>query len=157
MEIDINGLKYRQKEQNNQQTTRQSRMSVMLMGMAMMFSGQGSVGTSKRQRETPKVNIVEEFKLIQEGNISAAFSLGGTSIGIALPIVSLLSHAVNILDVFIWVGLAVLIQLLAWVVINKFIFKSLSADIIADKKSVGLSVGFLSLCVGLINYASLTY
>ena len=66
MEIEINGLKYRQKEQNNQQTARQSRMSVMLMGMTMMFSGQGSVGTSKRQRETPKVNIVEEFKLIQE-------------------------------------------------------------------------------------------
>ena len=66
MEIDINGLKYRQKEQNNQQTTRQSRMSVILMGMAMMFGAQGSIGTSKRQRETPKVNIVEEFKLIQE-------------------------------------------------------------------------------------------
>lgn len=64
MEIEINGLKYRQKEQNNQQTARQSRMSVM--GMAMMFGTQGSVGTSKRQRETPKVNIVEEFKLIQE-------------------------------------------------------------------------------------------
>ena len=91
-----------------------------------------------------KITPYNEFKLIQEGNISAALSLGGTSIGIALPIVSLLSHAVNI-------------QLLAWVVINKFIFKSLSADIIADKKSVGLSVGFLSLCVGLINYASLTY
>ena len=104
-----------------------------------------------------KITPYNEFKLIQEGNISAALSLGGTSIGIALPIVSLLSHAVNILDVFIWVGLAVLIQLLAWVVINKLIFKSLSADIIADKKSVGLSVGFLSLCVGLINYASLTY
>ena len=66
MEIDINGLKYRQKEQNNQQTTRQSRMSVMLMGMAMMFGAQGSIGTSKRQRKTPKVNIVEEFKLIQK-------------------------------------------------------------------------------------------
>lgn len=66
MEIEMNGLKYRQKEQNNQETTRKSRMSVMLMGMAMMFGAQGSIGTSKRQRETPKVNIVEEFKLIQE-------------------------------------------------------------------------------------------
>ncbi len=51
-----------------------------------------------------KITPYNEFKLIQEGNISAALSLGGTSIGIALPIVSLLSHAVNILDVFIWVG-----------------------------------------------------
>lgn len=66
MEIEINGLKYRQIEQNKQQTARHSRMSVMLMGMAMMFGAQGSVGTSKRQRETPKVNIVEEYKLIQE-------------------------------------------------------------------------------------------
>ena len=65
MELEINGLKYRQKQQNSQQTSRQSRMSTMLMGMAMMFGAQGSVGTS-RQRETPKVNIVEEFKLIQE-------------------------------------------------------------------------------------------
>ena len=65
MEIEINGLKYRQKQQNSQQTSRHSRMSTMLMGMAMMFGAQGSVGTS-RQRKTPKVNIVEEFKLIQE-------------------------------------------------------------------------------------------
>jgi hypothetical protein len=65
MEIEINGLKYRQKEQNKQQIASRSRMSNMLMGMAMMFVGQGSVGTS-RQRETPKLNIVEEFKLIQE-------------------------------------------------------------------------------------------
>ena len=45
MEIEINGLKYRQREQNKQQTARHSRMSVMLMGMAMMFGAQGSVGT----------------------------------------------------------------------------------------------------------------
>lgn len=63
MEIEINGLKYRQKEQNKQQIARQSRMSVMLLSMAMMVEG---YGVSKRQRETPKVNIIEEFKLIQE-------------------------------------------------------------------------------------------
>jgi hypothetical protein len=66
MEIEINGLKYRQKEQNNQQISRRSRMPFTLYGMAMMFGAQGSIGTSKRQRETPKVNLVEEFKLIQE-------------------------------------------------------------------------------------------
>lgn len=66
MEIEINGLKYRQKKQNNQHIARNSKMSTVIMGMAMMFIGQGSIGTSKRQREAPKVNIVEEFKLIQE-------------------------------------------------------------------------------------------
>lgn len=65
MEIEINGLKYRQKEQNNQ-PKKYNKSFAMLYGMAMMFGMQGSVGTSKKQRETPKVNIVEEFKLIQE-------------------------------------------------------------------------------------------
>lgn len=66
MEIEINGLKYQQIEQNTQQTARSSRMSTMLMGIAMMFGGQGILGNSKPQRQTPKVNLVEEFRLIQE-------------------------------------------------------------------------------------------
>ncbi|MBC7524161.1 MAG: hypothetical protein H7239_06960 [Flavobacterium sp.] len=65
MEIEINGLQYRQKEQNISQLKKYNKSFSMLYGMAMMFGGQGAVGTS-RQRETPKVNIVEEFKLIQE-------------------------------------------------------------------------------------------
>lgn len=66
MEIEIDGLKYRQIEQNNAQTLRKSKMATMIMGMAMMFTAQGNIGSSRRQRETPKVNIVEEFKLIHE-------------------------------------------------------------------------------------------
>jgi hypothetical protein len=66
MEIEINGLIYQEKEQNNQRVTRHSKMSTMIMGMAMIFGAQGSIGTSKRERESPKVNIVEEYKLIQE-------------------------------------------------------------------------------------------
>jgi hypothetical protein len=63
MEIEINGLKYRQKEQNKSQIARQSSMSIMLSSMAMML---GDYGVSKRERKNPKVNIIEEFKLIQE-------------------------------------------------------------------------------------------
>ena len=36
----------------------------MLVSMAYMFGGQGIVGTSKR--ETPKVDLVDEFRLIEE-------------------------------------------------------------------------------------------
>jgi hypothetical protein len=65
MEIEINGLKYQLKEQNKTQITRFSRVSTMLIGRAMMFGGQGNVGTSRKQRERPKVNLVSEFELIQ--------------------------------------------------------------------------------------------
>ena len=66
MEIEIDGLKYRQKEQNKEQSFRKSKMATMIMGMAMMFTAQENIGGSKRQIETPKVNIVDEFKLIKE-------------------------------------------------------------------------------------------
>ena len=66
MEIEINGLKYQQIEQNSTSTKKYSKSFTMLYGMAMMFGGQGMFGSSKPQRQTPKVNLVEEFRLIQE-------------------------------------------------------------------------------------------
>lgn len=60
MEIEINGLKYRQKKQNNQQTAIKSKMAVMITGIAAKY------GLNTYQRERPKVNIIDEFKLIQE-------------------------------------------------------------------------------------------
>ena len=61
MEIEINGIKYQKKPQTNLEPKRYSKSFSMLYGMAMMF---GVVGTS-RQRETPKVNLIKEFELIQ--------------------------------------------------------------------------------------------
>ena len=66
MEVEIDGKIYVQKEQNNKQTAKMSRMSTMLYGMAMMFSSQGSIASSKYQREFPRVNLIDEYKLIVE-------------------------------------------------------------------------------------------
>jgi len=65
MEIEINGLKYRQKEVNSNPPRKYSKSMTMLLGMAMMFGEQGNVVTSKPQRELPPLNLVEEYKLIQ--------------------------------------------------------------------------------------------
>jgi hypothetical protein len=65
MEIEINGVKYQQKQQNFNQSMGFGKISTMLMGMSMMFSAQGSLLTSRYERPTPKVNLVKEFELIQ--------------------------------------------------------------------------------------------
>jgi hypothetical protein len=65
MEIEINGIKYQQKEQNISQPKKYNKSFSMLYGMAMMFSAQGSLGTSRYERPKPKVNLVKEFELIQ--------------------------------------------------------------------------------------------
>lgn len=68
MELEINGLTYRAKEQERQQTAGKTLprglMSLMLMGM--MLESQVSLGSPKKEKSAPKVNIIEEYKLIME-------------------------------------------------------------------------------------------
>lgn len=61
MQIEINGIKYQQREQK-ENTRATSRMLTALLGMAMMFSPNSGGGKASM----PQVDIVEEFKLIQE-------------------------------------------------------------------------------------------
>ena len=56
IEIEINGLKYRQKE-----TKKQSKNFVKLVSMAQIFGG-----LKLPNSNIQGINIVEEFKLIQE-------------------------------------------------------------------------------------------
>ena len=65
MEIDINGVTY-QKIEHQQPTKRPSKSIVMLHAMAMAFGGQGMLGTSKKTQSAPSVNLVAEFRLIQD-------------------------------------------------------------------------------------------
>lgn len=65
MEVVINGIKYQRKEQNILQPKKYSKSFSVLYGIAMMFSAQGSLGTSRYERPTPKVDLVKEFELIQ--------------------------------------------------------------------------------------------
>ena len=63
MEIEINGIKYRQKEQPKRKPMSKTLMAMMVM--AEMAEGYG-MGGSSRQKETPNVDIVKEYELIQQ-------------------------------------------------------------------------------------------
>jgi putative membrane protein len=72
-----------------------------------------------------------EFRLVHEGNQAAAWSLAGTALGLALPLASLVAR--------------------------RWLFPDLREAILADRVSVGMLLGALSLGLGVINAASLTY
>ena len=62
MEIEINGVKYQQKEQPKRKP-----MSKTMTTMLMMASAFGSLDPyAKKPKETPKVDIVKEYGLIQQ-------------------------------------------------------------------------------------------
>lgn len=98
-----------------------------------------------------------ELALVRQGNRAAAWSLAGTALGLALPLASLVAHAVSLTDLAAWALLALLAQLLLWLLARRLLVPELREAIQADRQSVGMLLGALSLGLGLLNAASLTY
>lgn len=103
------------------------------------------------------VTPYREFALVQQGNVAAALSLAGTALGLALPLASLAAHAVSIADLLAWALVALAAQVVLWAVLRRLLFKDLKDAIEAGRASVGGLLGALSLGLGLINAACLTY
>src|SRR4051812_49079951 len=78
-----------------------------------------------------------EIKLIQEGNISAAVAFGGTLLGYALPLASVMVHGANIVDFTVWGLIAMVVQLAVYYVLA-WMFKDYSKHIAEDHLAVAI-------------------
>lgn len=103
-----------------------------------------------------RVTPYREIALIREGNMAAAFSLSGAVLGFVVPLTSAISHSVSLGDMAIWGAIAMLVQIAAFVV-ARLLIPSIVQDIPAGKQAQGLFLGALSLGVGLLNAACMTY
>ncbi len=97
-----------------------------------------------------------ELDLIRAGNSAAAVKLSGAVIGFTLPVVSLVSHSVSLLDMTLWGLVALIIQFSLYQTL-RLLIKDLPQAIEEDKRSVGILAAALSLTIGMINAACLTY
>jgi putative membrane protein len=103
-----------------------------------------------------RVTPYREIALIREGNMAASFSLSGALLGFIVPLASAVQHSVGLVDMAIWGLVAMLVQILAFVVV-KLLIPSLTQDIPANKGAAGFFLGSLSLGVGLLNGACMSY
>ena len=103
-----------------------------------------------------RVTPYREIELIRQGNMAAAFSLSGAILGFVIPLAASVQHSVSLVDMAIWGLIAMLVQIAAFVV-ARLLIPSISEDIPANKTSVGFFLGSLSLGVGLLNAASMSY
>jgi len=97
-----------------------------------------------------------EWTLVREGNVAAACSLGGTAIGLALPISSLAIHSVSLTDMASWSGIAIGVQLVTWFALSR-VFHGLAGEIERDNRAVGGLTGAVAVALGAINAACLSY
>lgn len=97
-----------------------------------------------------------EIRLIREGNRAAAYSFGGTTIGLAVALFSVLAGATSLLDLALWGAVALTFQLLAFFA-ARLLLPGLRAGIEGGRDSYGLTLGAMSIAVGFVNAGSLTY
>lgn len=103
-----------------------------------------------------RVTPYREIALIREGNLAAAWSLSGSLLGFIVPLTSAIGHSVSLGDMAIWGAIAMLVQVAAFVV-ARLLVPSIVQDIPAGKQAQGIFLGSLSLGVGLLNAACMTY
>ena len=97
-----------------------------------------------------------EWKLLREGNVSAATAFGGALLGFTVPLASAIAHSVSLLDMLVWGLVALAVQLLAffaaWAVVRR-----LPSRIESDDRATALFAAVLFLCAGLLNAACMTW
>jgi len=103
-----------------------------------------------------RITPYREIALIRENNMAAAFSFSGTLIGMVIPLANVVEHSVNPVDMVIWGFLALLVQLIVFV-IARISFPKIVVDIPACKQAAGFVLGAISIAAGLLNAACMTY
>lgn len=97
-----------------------------------------------------------EIQLIRSGNVAAAWSLSGAVLGFVIPLASAITHSVAFVDMLLWGAIALVIQLAAFAV-ARLLLPNLANDIPAGQVAPGIFVGALSLGVGILNAACMSY
>ncbi len=97
-----------------------------------------------------------EIKLIREGNVAAATSLGGAIIGLALPLASVVVNSVSLLDMLLWSAVALLVQLVAFAGVRLMV-PAIAQHVREGQVSSGIFVCAVAIALGILNAASITY
>ena len=127
----------------------------MLNFMMYFFSALALVGAFGYLYE--KFTPYREIQLICTGNTAAAISFFGAMVGFAMPVASVIAHAVSIQDMLLWSAIACVAQFLTFVVARKLLVKDIKHQIESGNNAAATLLATLSICVGIVNAASMTY
>lgn len=103
-----------------------------------------------------KATPYDELKLVREGKIAPAISFGGAIIGFVLPLHSAITHSVGFIDMLVWAFVAMVVQILVFSLV-RIIFKDLVNQIEDNQTAAATLLAFLSVAIGVLNAASMTY
>ena len=105
-----------------------------------------------------RITPYDEWKLVkEEQNIAAALTLSGAFIGYSLAIASAASNSVNLIDFAIWGVIALIAQVIAYAIVRFGFMPKLVERIKSNEIPAGVVMGSMSIAIGLLNAACMTY
>lgn len=100
----------------------------------------------------------DEWKLVKEHqNTAAAIGFGGALIGFCIALGGAASNSESLIDFLIWGVVAVVAQLIAFALLRFTFMPKIAERIENQEVSAGVMLGAVSVGVGILNAACMTY
>lgn len=98
----------------------------------------------------------DEMKLIRENNVAASLVFSAAFFGFSLPLASAAANSLNIVDFIIWGLIACVAQLIVYQVFRRF-YPKITDRIEKGEIAISIKLASISVTVGLLNAACITY
>lgn len=98
----------------------------------------------------------DEMRLIRENKEAASISFIGALLGFIIPLATATAQSVSWLDCLIWSVVAMIVQVLTFLVVHWFMPR-LSEEISNNERAPALLLAGISIGIGILNAASMTY
>lgn len=95
------------------------------------------------------VTPYNDIQLIRDGNKAVAQSLGGTLLGLCIPLAAVIIHTGKLSDLVLWAGIALFMQLLL-LVAEAFVFPGMRKRMAEGGEAAGIWLGAMSLGGGIV-------
>lgn len=126
------------------------------LGAFLIYFGTGVASVVVYFLVYTRVTPHNELALIKENNVAAAVAAIGSLIGFVLPVTSVMAGAIDIVDCILWSIVAMVVQLLSYMVVRFLLMPRISSRIEAGELAAGLTLGGVSLAAGLLNAAAMS-
>lgn len=98
----------------------------------------------------------DEMALIKENNVAASLVLSGAFLGFSLPLASAAANSLGIIDFIVWGVIACIAQLIVYQIFRRF-YPKITSRIESGEMAISTKLATISVTVGLLNAACITY
>ena len=98
----------------------------------------------------------DEVKLIKENNSAASLVFSAAAIGFSLPLASAAANSVSLIDFLVWGIIACVVQLAVYQIFRRF-YPLVNERIEKGELAVSINLASISMIVGILNAACMSY